>query len=79
MYPEQAATVPIKSAWASKINWTQAVALAGTVLTLTTGHDLDPATQAAIVAGIQAVQSVATWVQRTWFTKSVTPQSLPAK
>lgn len=68
-------TVPVESAWWSKINWTQAVGLLSTVLTVTAGHGLDPATQVSIVAGIQGVQSLVTWYFKTFQTTTVTPSS----
>lgn len=68
--------VPVKSSWASKINWTQAVALAASVAVVF-GVPVEPETQVAIIAGIQGVQATATWILRTWFTKEVTPSSVP--
>jgi hypothetical protein len=65
-------SVAVKSAWASKINWTQGVGLLASLLAMR-GVDLPPETQAQIVVAIQAIVSVATWVARTWFTTSVTP------
>lgn len=68
--------VPVKSAWLSKINWTQGIALlaaAGTFF----GFDLDAKTQAEALAGIVGVQSVITWVLKTFFTNTVTPSALP--
>lgn len=67
--------VEIKSAWFSKINWTQAVSLLATFLALK-GLTLDPETQVAIVAGIQGVQSAVTWAFRTWGNRTVSPASL---
>ena len=64
--------VAVKSAWWSKINWTQAVAMAATVATMF-GFDFPPELQAKIVATIMGVSGVATMVIRTWFTTSVTP------
>lgn len=64
--------VAVKSAWASKINWAQAVGLVASLLAMK-GVDLPPETQAQIVVGVQAIVSVATWIARTWFTTSVTP------
>ncbi|MER8619157.1 hypothetical protein NKG99_20355 [Mesorhizobium sp. M1409] len=66
------ATVEIKSAWYSKINWTQALALAASILVVF-GVNIPPEVQVQIVAGIQAVQAVVTWALKTWFTDSVTP------
>jgi hypothetical protein len=63
--------VAVKSAWASKINWTQAVGLLASLLALK-GVDLPAETQAQIVVGVQAFVAVATWIVRTWFTTSIT-------
>lgn len=68
--------VPTKSAWLSKINWTQGIAALAMVLTFF-GLDLDAKTQAEILAGIVGVQSVVTWLMKTFFTSTVTPSSLP--
>lgn len=54
---------PVKS----KINWTQAVSFIASMLVIF-GINLPPETQVAVVALIQAAQSVATWIFRTWFT-----------
>lgn len=67
--------VAVKSAWLSKINWTQAVSLLATLLAIK-GINLDAETQVAVIAGIQGVQSAATWAFRTWFNRSVSPASL---
>jgi hypothetical protein len=67
--------VEVKSAWMSKINWTQGVSLAATLLAIK-GFTLDADTQIAIVTGIQSVQAVATWAFRTFFNRSVGPASL---
>lgn len=69
--------VETKSAWLSKINWTQAVAVTANLLVLTTGgkFDIPPEVQAQIVVGIGAVQGLATWIFKTWFTPTITPAS----
>jgi hypothetical protein len=64
--------VLIKSAWFSKINWTQFVSFIAMMLT-TFGIDLDAETQAQILAGIIAAQAVVTWFLRTFKTDTVTP------
>ena len=64
-----------KSAWVSKINATQAVAVLAMLLTMF-GADLDTETQAEVVAFIMSGQAVATWVMRTWFTKKLTKASM---
>jgi hypothetical protein len=67
--------VDTKSAWASKINWTQAVG-AGAMVLAWFGVDMPPDVRAAIVTMIGAGTQVTTWALRTWFTRSVTPGSL---
>jgi len=66
--------IDIRSAFLSKINWTQAVAFAAMVFTMF-GIDVPDDVQAHIVVGIGAMQAVLTWVFRTWFTKTITPGS----
>ena len=61
-----------KSAWRSKINWTQAVAFLAVMFTMF-GIDLDAKTQAELVATIAGASQVLTWVLRTFFTSTVTP------
>jgi len=72
--------VDIKSAWLSKVNWTQVVGVGATALALVTGNKYQvPAdVQVNIVVAIQAAQAVATWVIKTWFTPTVTAASMPA-
>ncbi|MGQ7792907.1 hypothetical protein ACUN0C_10905 [Faunimonas sp. B44] len=57
-----------KSALASKINWTQIVAVAAMALSLW-GFDLSAEEQAEIAAAIVALQGAATVVFRTFFTR----------
>lgn len=52
---------------ASKINWTQIVGIVVQVIAFF-GIDVPPEVSAQIAIGIAAVQSIATWVFRTWFT-----------
>lgn len=73
----QTVPVTVKSAWASKINiaqiaWflsTGAVGLVGIL-------NLDAATTAKVTASVAMAGQVLTFVLKTWFTKSVTPQSV---
>ncbi len=67
--------VLIKSAWFSKINWTQAISFVAMMLT-TFGIDLDPETQAQILAGIISAQATVTWFLRTFKTDTVTPSAV---
>jgi uncharacterized membrane protein len=56
-----------KSAWASKINWTQAIAILAMLLTFF-GIDLSSSDQADILAAIVAIQGVITIIIRIFFT-----------
>ena len=69
--------IETKSAWLSKINWTQLLAVSASTLVLVTGGkvDIPPEVQAQIVVGIGVVQGVVTWVLKTWFTPTITPAS----
>lgn len=66
--------VAVKSAWWSKINWVQVVALGATAATMF-GFDFPPEMQAKVVETIVGVSAFMTIVIRTWFTTSVTPAS----
>ena len=72
------ATVPVVSAWSSKINWTQAVAAFAMILTLISGGKvgMDADQQAAAVVTIGVGCNIATWIMKTFFTASVHPASL---
>lgn len=72
-------TVPIKSAWLSKVNWTQAVSGAAMVLTFVSGGaiGLTADQQAALVVVIGVIGNVVTWVMKTFFTNTVQASSLP--
>lgn len=74
------AQVDVQSAWASKINWTQAVGILASVITVISGskYQIPPETQLEIVATIQGIQGVASWVFKTWFTKTITSASAAA-
>lgn len=54
----------------SKINWTQAVGFGASALVLLSGgkYDIPAEQQAQIILAIQTVQTLSTWVLRTWFT-----------
>lgn len=56
-----------KSAWLSKINWTQAVGLVAMLLTFF-GINVPEDVKAEMLAVIGGVTTVVTWVLRTWFT-----------
>ncbi len=72
-------TVPITSAWSSKVNWTQAVSAGAMVLTLVSGGKVGMSAdqQAAAVVTIGVIGNIVTWVFKTFFTSSVHAASLP--
>ena len=74
------AQVDVKSAWASKINWTQAVGITASVIAVISGnkYQIPVETQLSLVAAIQGIQAVATFVMKTWFTKTITTSSATA-
>jgi hypothetical protein len=74
------AQVDVQSAWASKINWTQAVAILASALVFMTGGKVNIPldVQVQIVTGITVAQGLITWVMKTWFTKTITPSSAAA-
>lgn len=69
------ATVDVRSAWFSKVNWTQAVGIGASVLIVATGGKvkipLDQ--QLEIVAAIQALQGLVTWALKTFSHPTITP------
>lgn len=69
--------VNTKSAWLSKINWMQVLGFVS-MLGVTFGiFDLTLEQQNQILAGIVAVQGVVTGVLKTFFTSTITPESVP--
>lgn len=72
------AIVDVKSAWFSKINWTQAIGIGATTIALLTANKIQiPVdTQVAMVAVIQGIQAIVTWIIKTWFTPTVTTASI---
>lgn len=68
------ATVDVRSAWLSKINWTQAVGVGASLLVLTTGGkvNIPLEQQAGIVVAIQALCGVITWALKTFGHPTVT-------
>lgn len=69
------ATVPVKSSWYSKINWTQAGALIAAIVAFF-GLPIDPEMLTKVLLGIITGQSVITTILKSWFTRSVTPASM---
>lgn len=71
------ATVPVKSSWSSKINWTQAVAAIVTFATALIAAANLPAAQATeLTAAVAGIGQLATIVLRTFFTTAVTTASV---
>ena len=68
------AVVDVKSAWLSKINWTQALGVLASILVVF-GINLDAQTQVAIIGAIQGIVAVVTWVLKTFVKPSVTPSA----
>lgn len=69
------ATVDVKSAWNSKINWGELIKVAAALLA-TKGVDLSPEVQNDILMLIIAGGGLYTWIVRTWFTGKVTAASV---
>jgi hypothetical protein len=65
-----------KSAWTSKINWTQAIAILAMLGTFL-GFDLSGQDQADILAAIVAVQGVVTIIIRVFFTSKPIAAKVP--
>ena len=76
----QTVTIETRSAWLSKINWTQVIGLLASVLVFATGGKIDIPLeqQTEVVLAIQALQGLVTWVFKTWFTPTITPASASA-
>jgi hypothetical protein len=72
------ALVKVKSAWLSKVNWTQIVAALAMILAFVTGNkiELTATEQSAIIVVIGLIGQFATFILKTWFTPTVTPSSL---
>ena len=69
---------PVKSAFASKINWAQIVAAVVTCVTAVVGAlNLDAAQAATITAAVAAVGQLVTIVLRTFYTTAVVQNSVP--
>ena len=70
--------VPVQSGWFSKINWTQAIQVLATVLVITTGGKINITAdqQLALVGGIVVLGNIITVVLKTYYTPTVTKQSV---
>lgn len=77
----QTATVDVRSAWFSRVNWVSVVSGAAMVTTFVTGgkFSITPEQQAAIVTTIGVLAGAATWVLDTWFNHTVPPTAIKKK
>ncbi len=75
----QIVVVNTESPWFSKINWTQIVQGIAAIAVIASGGkiDLTPEQQLQIVGAIVVVGNLATIIMKTYFTTTVTPQSVP--
>jgi hypothetical protein len=71
--------VETKPAWFSKINWTQGIGMLASLVTLFTAgkYNVPPEVTAGLIAGINGLQGIVTWMLRTFFTTAIIPASLP--
>jgi hypothetical protein len=70
----QQVLVPVKSAWYSKINWTQGIALSSYAFTF--WSHLGPDQKATVMGAIAILHTFTTGVLRIWFNGTVNPKSL---
>ncbi len=66
--------VDVKSAWLSKINWTQAIGVLASIAAVF-GFNLPPETQIALIGAIQGIVAVITWALKTFAKPTVTPSA----
>lgn len=66
--------VGVQSSWVSKINWTSMVGPAVSLAAFF-GLNLSAEELTKVVIGVQALQSIATIIFKTFFTTTVTPSS----
>ncbi len=79
VHDDKIAIVPVKSGWASKINWTQVAGPGASTIAVLLGFfglNLTADQIIGLVMAIQTIQSVVTWVIRQWFTSSVTASAM---
>ena len=67
--------------WFSKINWTQGIQALCAVLVIATGGKLNitPDQQLNLVGAILVIGNIITVIQKTYFTPTVTKQSIATK
>jgi uncharacterized membrane protein len=68
------AEVEVKSAWMSKINWTQLISVLASLL-IVFGVNIPPELQAHLATAITALSALVTIIMKTWFTTTITPAS----
>ena len=72
--PGAVVSVPVASAWTSKINWTQVIGVSMSAATWAFGM-LPPQYAALGPIAIQFAQSLITWYFKTYATTTITPSS----
>lgn len=70
------AVVPVKSAWWSKINWTQVAGPLAGLLALLGIKNVTPEQISGIILAIQTMQSIVTIIIKTFYTGTITPSSV---
>ena len=70
--PQSPTVVDVKSAWQSKINVAQVAGVVSSIAAMR-GLNIPADTIVEVIVAIQTIQSVATIIIRTFFTKTVTP------
>jgi hypothetical protein len=67
-----------ENGWFSKINWAQAIQVLAAVTVMATGGkiNISPEQQLALVTGILVVGNIVTVIIKTYFTPTVTKQSV---
>ena len=73
--PPVAVVAPVKSPWASSVNWAQFAGLL-TSLAVYLKVPLDSAQIASLLISIQAIVGLYTWVKHTWFEHDVLASSV---
>jgi hypothetical protein len=70
------ATVPVKSAMTSKVNWLQVISALATVATaIISAANLSAAQAAEYTAAVAGIGQIATIIVKTFFTTTITPSS----
>ncbi len=74
MKMSETVNVPVKSAWASKVNWAMALGIIFNIFAFF-GLDVPDDVRAAVLAGGGSLVLVGGWIARTFFTTAITSAS----